>query len=97
MTTPAIKTILVPMIFSKLSNRAIETAKKIAQLFDATVHLAHVHEFYYPLGLSRLCRFRLSLVGTTLRFSGIGSLKRWEKNGVGAVNCHFSGWRATLQ
>ena len=50
MKKPNIKNILVPVDFSKLSRPAIETAKALARRFDATVHLAHVYEFYYPVG-----------------------------------------------
>ena len=45
-----IRNILIPIDFSKLSRPAIETAKGLARKFGATVHLAHVHEFYYPAG-----------------------------------------------
>jgi len=90
MTTPAIKTILVPIDFSKLSNRAIETAKEIAQLFDATVHLAHVHEFYYPPGfiapvpISVIACRDDAAIQRNRKLKALG-----KKNGVGAVNCHF--------
>ena len=42
-----IKTILVPVDFSKLSGAAIETAKDLVGRCDACIHLVHVHEFYY--------------------------------------------------
>jgi nucleotide-binding universal stress UspA family protein len=45
-----IRNILVPIDFSRLSRPAIETAKGLARKFDAKIHLAHVHEFYYPAG-----------------------------------------------
>ena len=35
-----------------MSIEAIDTAKSLAARFDATVHLAHVHQFYYPSGFS---------------------------------------------
>ena len=44
-----IKTILVPIDFSKLSTVAIETAKKLARRFEATIHFVHVHELPYPV------------------------------------------------
>lgn len=50
MKKPNIRKILVPIDFSKLSRPAIETAKMLARRFDATVHLAHVYDFYYPVG-----------------------------------------------
>ena len=43
-----IQNILVPIDFSKMSIRAISTAKHLARRFGATVHLANVHEAYYP-------------------------------------------------
>ena len=43
-----IENILVPIDFSERSLRAITTAKRIAQRFGATVHLAHVQEYSYP-------------------------------------------------
>ena len=48
MKTPNIRNILVPVDFSPMSIQAIETAKGFAQRFGATIHLAHVHEFYCP-------------------------------------------------
>jgi nucleotide-binding universal stress UspA family protein len=45
-----IRNILIPIDFSRLSRLAIETAKGLARKFDAKIHLAHVHEFYYPAG-----------------------------------------------
>jgi nucleotide-binding universal stress UspA family protein len=50
MKKPSIRTILVPIDFSKMSIQAIETAKKLAQRFQATIHLAHVRQFDYPAG-----------------------------------------------
>ena len=50
MKKPNIRNILVPIDFSRLSRPAIETAKMLARRFDATVHLAHVYDFYYPVG-----------------------------------------------
>ena len=44
----AIKTILVPIDFSKHSRLAIDTAKDLARRLEASVHLVHVQEFYYP-------------------------------------------------
>jgi nucleotide-binding universal stress UspA family protein len=50
MKKPSIRTILVPIDFSKMSIQAIETAKKLAQRFQATIHLVHVRHFDYPAG-----------------------------------------------
>ena len=43
-----IRNILVPIDFSETSIRAIETAKGLARRFGASVHLANIHESYYP-------------------------------------------------
>jgi nucleotide-binding universal stress UspA family protein len=50
MKIPRIRNILVPIDFSASSTKAIETAKRLAQRFGATVHLVHVHQFDYPAG-----------------------------------------------
>jgi nucleotide-binding universal stress UspA family protein len=47
-----VRNILVPIDFSTMSIQAIETAKRLAQRFGATVHLAHVRQFYYPAGFT---------------------------------------------
>jgi nucleotide-binding universal stress UspA family protein len=43
-----LRNILVPIDFSKMSIKAIETAKRLGQRFGATIHLAHVHHWQYP-------------------------------------------------
>ena len=43
----SIRNILVPIDFSKMSIQAIETAKRLAQRFGASIHLTHVHPFGY--------------------------------------------------
>jgi nucleotide-binding universal stress UspA family protein len=48
MKTEGIRNILVPIDFSKISIRAIDTAKRLAHRFGAKVHLAHVHHWQYP-------------------------------------------------
>ena len=50
MRTRAIRNILVPIDFSDLSVRAIETAKTFARRSRATIHLVHVHQFQCPTG-----------------------------------------------
>lgn len=45
-----IQNILVPIDFSEMSIRAIETAKRLAERFDAAVHLANIHDSSYPAG-----------------------------------------------
>ena len=43
----SIRTILVPIDFSKMSIKAIKSAKNLAQRFQANIHLAHVRQFDY--------------------------------------------------
>jgi nucleotide-binding universal stress UspA family protein len=43
-----VRNILVPIDFSKRSIKAIETTRRLAQRFSATIHLVHVHQFRYP-------------------------------------------------
>lgn len=45
-----IRNILVPVDFSEMSEPAIETAQRLAQRFDAAVHLVHVQDYFYPAG-----------------------------------------------
>jgi nucleotide-binding universal stress UspA family protein len=52
MKTPSIGSILVPIDFSPMSIQAIRTAKAFARRFGAAVHLAHVHQPYYPDGFT---------------------------------------------
>jgi universal stress protein A len=52
MKTQSTLNILVPVDFSEMSIRVIEVAKRFAERFGATVHLAHVHQFYYPAGFT---------------------------------------------
>ncbi|HEU5245964.1 MAG TPA: universal stress protein [Candidatus Udaeobacter sp.] len=44
----SIQNIVVPIDFSERSIQAIETARRLAQRFSATIHLVHVHQFRYP-------------------------------------------------
>lgn len=46
-----LQNILVPVDFSPMSERAIETAQQFARHSGAAVHLVHVHEYFYPAGL----------------------------------------------
>lgn len=50
--TQNIRSILVPVDFSKMSTQAIEAAKRLAQSFGSTIHLAYVRQFYYPAGFT---------------------------------------------
>jgi universal stress protein A len=48
MKQTTIRNILVPIDFSERSIQAIETARRLAQRFSATIHLVHVYQFRYP-------------------------------------------------
>lgn len=43
-----IRNILVPIDFSEMSIQAIRPAKRLAQRFDAKIHLVHIYELYHP-------------------------------------------------
>ena len=44
----SIRNILVPIDFSTISIQTIETAKRLAHRFGASIHLANVHHWQYP-------------------------------------------------
>jgi nucleotide-binding universal stress UspA family protein len=98
MKNPNIKTILVPVDFSKLSEPAIEAARDLARRFDAAIHLVHVHEFYYPPGLLAPVPMSVAIYrddAATRRARRLRILAR--KNGVAAGNCHFLDGAPTFQ
>jgi nucleotide-binding universal stress UspA family protein len=90
MKKPNIKTILVPIDFSNLSRGAIKTAKEIAERFDATIHLAHVHEFYFPPGFISPLPLSISSYcddGPALRMRRLRMLAK--KNCLAPNDCHL--------
>jgi nucleotide-binding universal stress UspA family protein len=44
----SIRNVLVPIDFSTISIQTIETAKRLAHRFGASIHLVHVHHWQYP-------------------------------------------------
>lgn len=85
-----IKTILVPIDFSKLSMTAIETARSLAGRWEASIHLVHVHEFYDPPGL--LAPIPMSVASfrddaATRRARRLRILG--TRNAIAKENCHF--------
>jgi nucleotide-binding universal stress UspA family protein len=86
----AIKTILVPVDFSKLATSALTTAADLARRFGAPVHLVHVHEFFYPPG-------PLAPVPLPFEDERENAASRRQrhlrllatKNGFEAANCHL--------
>jgi nucleotide-binding universal stress UspA family protein len=85
-----IKTILVPIDFSRLSAPAIRVAKDMARRFGATIHLAHVHEFFYPPDLLSPVPIPLTNFRDDAAIRRLGRLKfLGRQNGLLAANCHF--------
>ena len=84
------KTILVPIDFSRLAAPAIEMAKNLGGRFAASIHLVHVHEFYYPPDL--LAPVPMSVASfrddaATRRTRRLRILAK--RNGLAAEHCHF--------
>jgi nucleotide-binding universal stress UspA family protein len=52
MKNSTVRNILVPIDFSTMSIRAIDIAKRLAQRYDAAIHLVHVYQFDYPAGFT---------------------------------------------
>jgi nucleotide-binding universal stress UspA family protein len=93
MKKPNIRNILVPIDFSNLSILAVETAKVLAKRFGATIHLVHVHEFYYPAGfMAPGAIVPMSMVtfrdNSADRLSGDLCLLA-TKHELSTTNCHF--------
>jgi nucleotide-binding universal stress UspA family protein len=84
--------ILVPIDFSEMSIQAIDTAKRLAQRFGATVHLAHVHHFYYPVGFEARTApmpFSLPSYDEQLEKRALFQLRALAKtHGLSPANCH---------
>ena len=75
MKTKQIRNILVPVDFSELSVQAVEHAKAFADQFGAVIHLAHVHQFFYPAGFT-------APMPTELPFSVVDYEKDMEKSAM---------------
>ena len=92
MKKPDIRNILVPIDFSRLSRPAIDTAKGLARKFNAKVHLAHVHEFYYPAGfIAPAAPVPMSIItyranAATRRARDLKALAK--RHGLPTENCH---------
>jgi nucleotide-binding universal stress UspA family protein len=85
-----IRTILVPIDFSKLSRSAIETASDLARRSGAVVHLVHVHEFNYPPGFMA----PLPMPVVTFRDEEVTRRSRHlrmlaKQYGLSSANCHY--------
>ncbi len=89
-----IRNILVPIDFSKMSIQAIETAKRLAQRYDATIHLAHVHQLDYPAGFTApmppLMPFSLATYEEDEEKRLVRELRALaDKHGLSKANCHL--------
>ena len=85
-----IKTILVPIDFSKSSAPAIQVAKDLARRFSASIHLVHVHEFFYPMDLLAPVPMSVATFRDDAATRRIRRLKILAKrNDLAAENCHF--------
>ena len=85
-----IKTILVPIDFSKFSAPAIQVAKDLARRFGASIHLVHVHEFFYPMDLLAPVPMSVATFRDDAATRRTRRLKILAKrNGLEAENCHF--------
>ncbi len=88
-----VRNILVPIDFSGLSDPAIEIAKGLARRFEATVHLAHVHQFYYPAGFMAPGTFA-PMSFRTYREAAARHLTRKlaalaKRHGLKSTDCHL--------
>jgi nucleotide-binding universal stress UspA family protein len=85
-----IKTILVPIDFSRLSAPAIQVAKDLARRFGASIHLVHVHEFFYPMDLLVPVPMSVATFRDDAATRRVRRLKILAKrNGLAVENCHF--------
>lgn len=92
MKTRDFKTILVPVDFSRTTERAIETARELGKRSGASIHLVHVHEYHYPVdfmapgGPVPVSAITLREGDERIR-KQLGALAR--KFGIPATNCYI--------
>ncbi len=85
-----LKTVLVPVDFSKLSRPAIDLAKDIAQRYRASIHLVHVHEFLYSAGPLAPVPMPLESYNEEIAVHRNRRLRTVAKrNGLAPENCHL--------
>ena len=93
MKTTYIRNILVPVDFSEMSEPAIETAQPLAQRFGAAIHLAHVQEYFYPVGfMAPGAPVPMSMI--TFRKDEADRIRRQlrelaKQHGIPITNCHI--------
>jgi nucleotide-binding universal stress UspA family protein len=94
MKKPAIRNVLVPIDFSGMSIEAIETAKQLAQRYDAGVHLTHVYQLEYLANFTApmppLVPFSLASHEEDMEkrlAHQLGTLG--DEHGVPRTNCHL--------
>jgi nucleotide-binding universal stress UspA family protein len=88
-----LKNILVPIDFSEMSEQSIETAQRLAQRFDASIHLVHIHENWYPIGLMAPGA-PVSLPMLTFRQDDADRIRKRlqllsKKHGIPMTNCYM--------
>lgn len=94
MKTLSVRNILVPIDFSNMSIQAIEAAKRLALRFGATIHLAHIRQFFYPVGFSAPMppMIPFSVVDYDREAEGL-AMKRLQalatKHRLSATTCHL--------
>jgi nucleotide-binding universal stress UspA family protein len=71
MKTLNIQNIIVPVDFSKMSDRVIQISKQLARRFGASIHLVHVHEFIYAADF-------VGLTSAVIPFLFVGTHNRME-------------------
>jgi nucleotide-binding universal stress UspA family protein len=94
MKSLSVQNILVPIDFSKMSIQAIETAKRLGRPFGATIHLAHVHQFDYPVRFMAPTSPLIPFSMVTFEQDAEKRLTHQlhtlaDKNGLSAAACHL--------
>ena len=72
-----IQSILVPVDFSAASERALASARGLADAFGATIHLLHVFETPLAMGAFMECTRRRRMI--TSRVSPRGRVRSWKR------------------
>ena len=93
MKTLSIQNIVVPVDFSKMSVQAIQIAKRLARRFGASIHLAHVRQFYHAANFVAPAPPMVPFSFMPYEWNGDESvLKQLEavanESGVSSARCH---------
>jgi nucleotide-binding universal stress UspA family protein len=82
----SIQNILVPIDFSEMSIEAIETARRLARLFNGIVHLAHVRQIDYTAAFAAGSTVPFSI----LTYNGDAQKQVVQNLNALACECHVS-------